>query len=78
MSAAEPDVAVEIASAFADAVRIKVDDLQVGDSVFDASGSRHEIVRVELTKRFVGIWRKDGWRDIWARGTDITIVRGAR
>lgn len=65
-----------LADVFADAERVNVTDVKVGDSLFDVYGGRHAVTKVVVSAQFTRIHRDDQSRpDVFTNSETITIVR---
>jgi hypothetical protein len=57
------------------AMRIPVEQLRIGDVVFDVFGGEHEVVSVRLLKDGMRFVREDGDVGFWLRGNIATVKR---
>lgn len=78
MSRDDIPVTVDIVDVVPGAVKVRGDELAVGDTVFDAYGGKYLLVNVRLYTRRVTVIRDDGGRFGLDRDETITIIRGQR
>lgn len=72
---ANAPVAVDIVDAVPTAVRVRANELRIGDKVFTPTGQRIKLVRVNVYVSVVTTVREDGWKDSFRTNETITILR---